>query len=359
MHVGRGVATQTIRLLLSEPQGLHTFAVGRPEWPLAGPAGMASRVPGRFLGSGRLSTQGLAPVVATLAVMLLLSSSVRSTGTEDPRDTISIFSGEPRLIIVNGYSTSFHWWAFLQRKIDRYMPGERVVEVRPATRGGTPVARWMDVKTGEPREPWVQILRPALKEKGDRPAVVLCQQSLQWVFGEPREGVRNADDTERIKQGADALERYVRLLQTDGADVVFVAMHIYKRPMEPEIGNERLALAELMTRDIPNVHAGPDVWEPTSKQHPGAFAGDGLHPNSIGAEIMAQMWFETLFKHDGLEVPEWSWKEMAEAIDKDPVELRGGGFRRLLMEWGISPTTRRGAARPGPGGARRAEPEGR
>ena len=30
-----------------------------------------------------------------------------------------IFSGEPRLIVVNGYSTSFHWWAFLQRKTDR------------------------------------------------------------------------------------------------------------------------------------------------------------------------------------------------------------------------------------------------
>ena len=194
-------------------------------------------------------------------------------------------------------------------------------------------------RNGGARDPWKQILRPAVQAKGDRPAVVLCQQSLQWVFGEQREGIRSAEDAERVKQAADALEKYVRLLLADGADLVFVAMHIYKKPMEPEIGNERLALAELMSRKIPNVFAGPDVWEPTRQQYPKAFAGDRLHPNSIGAEIMAQMWFETLLKHDGSEVPEWSRQEMAQAVENEPVELRGGGFQRLLREWGTRQPT--------------------
>lgn len=277
-------------------------------------------------------------LVVCMAVMLM-AMTVQAAESDVGSEQLKIFSGERRLIVVTGYSTSFHWWAFLQRKIDRYSKGERALEVRPATRGGTPIARWMDVKTGQRRQPWTRILRPALQAKGDRPAIVLAQQSLQWVFGEQREGIRNEQDTDRIKQGADALEKYVRLLPEDGADVVFVAMHIYKKPMEPGIGNERLALAELTTRKVANVFPGPDVWEPTRQRYPKAFAGDGLHPNSIGAEIMAQMWFETLLKHDGLEVPEWSRQEMAEAVEKDPVELREGGFQRLLREWGIRQPT--------------------
>ena len=276
----------------------------------------------------------------TMLCLCLIGASMATAADEGQLDAASeeltIFSGQPRLIIVTGYSTSFHWWAFFQRKIDRHAAGERVIEVRPATKGGAPVARWIDVRTGEPLAPWTQIIRPALRRKGGRPAIVLAQQSLQWAFGERSAGITGEDDTERIAQGADALQKYVELLLKDGADVVLLAMHIYKRPMEPRIGNERLALAELMTRTIPRLHAGPDVWEPTRQQYPGAFAQDKLHPNSIGAEIMAQMWFETLLKHDALEVPEWSRQEMAEAIKNDPVELRRGGLQRLLRQWGIA-----------------------
>ena len=111
--------------------------------------------------------------------------------------------------------------------------------------------------------------------------------------------------------------------------------------MEPEIGNERLALAEFLKRSKPNVHTGPDVWEPTKKLFPKAFARDLVHPNSIGAEVMAQKWFETLLKHDGLEVPEWSRADMEKAIRSEPqsAETRRpqgraerGGNRRQTVE---------------------------
>jgi hypothetical protein len=51
-----------------------------------------------------------------------------------------------------------------------------------------------------------------------------------------------------------------------------------------------------------------------------AFARDRKHPNSVGGEIMAQLWFETLLEYDGLEVPEWSRQEMQAAIEKGPSE---------------------------------------
>jgi hypothetical protein len=261
-------------------------------------------------------------------IVLAVAGQVHAAGPDDGK--LKIFSGKPRLIVVNGYSTSFHWPRILQRKLDRHFNGRRVIEVKTATKGGTPIAKWIDVKTGRPLPPWEQVVRPALKAKGDRPAVVLAQQSLQWAFGERTEGIENADDKARIKQGADAMQKYVELMIADGADLVLLAAHIYKRPMEPQIGNERLALAELVARKIPKVHAGPDVWEPTRKQYPKAFARDGVHPNSIGAEIMAQLWFETLLVHDGLEVPEWSRNEMQEAIRSEPQapQRRKPGERR-------------------------------
>jgi hypothetical protein len=265
------------------------------------------------------------------------SQTTQSAGKE-----FKIFSGEPRLMVVNGYSTSFHWWAFLQHKIDGYYKGKRIIEVQPATRGKSPIARWMDVKSGERKPVWEQTLQPALKAKKGKPAIVLAQQSLQMAFGSKGAGIRNKEDKERIKQGADILEKFAKLLIKDGADEVFIAMHIYKKPMEPRIGNERLALAELMKRKIAHVHAGPDVWEPTSKLYPQAFAKDKKHPNSIGSEIMAQLWFETLLKHDGLEVPAWSKKEMADAIEGQPLDLRSGEYEKLLKEWKIEVKARAG-----------------
>ena len=238
-----------------------------------------------------------------------------------PGASLRILDGTPRVIVVHGYSTSFHWPGMLQRKLDRYF-GKQVIEVRKATRGGTPIAKWIDVTTGRPLPAWNQIMPEALRRDDDRPTIVLAQQSLQWVYGEARDaGIRNVADTERIKQGADAIQKYANLLLEHGADEVFIAMHIYKLGMEPEIGNERLALAAYLKREPEHVQAGPDVWETTSRLHPQAFAADRVHPNSIGAEVMAQEWFETLLRHDGLPIPDWSRQEMQDAIASEPVPL--------------------------------------
>ena len=271
-------------------------------------------------------------VFAVICILAAGGYVFTSDGRTKPgSDKIKIFDDRPRVVVVNGYSTSFHWPALLQTKLDRHFGDKRVLTVKSATKGGTPIAKWLNVKTGEPLRPWRNVLRPRLKDSVDTPVILLAQQSLQGVFGERREGIRDANDQEHIRQGADALEKYVRLLKKDGADLVFVAMHIYKHPMEPQIGNERLALAELMKRNIPNVVAGPDVWEPTKKLYPKAFARDLVHPNAIGAELMAQKWFETLLKYDGLEIPAWS-KEKKEPAGRAKPPTRRMPDVRILRD---------------------------
>jgi len=229
-------------------------------------------------------------------------------------ERVRIFDGKPKVIVVNGYSTSFRWPALLQRKLDRYFDGQRVIEVKSATKAGTPIARWLNVKTGQPLGSWLNLLRPILRDPKQRPIIVLAQQSLQGVFGRRQQGIRDANDSNRIQQGADALAKYVRLLKKDGAELVFVATHIYKHEMEPEIGNERFALDALIRLKIPGVERGPDVWTPTKKLYPKAFAKDHKHPNSIGAEVMAQKWFETLLKYDGLNIPAWSRQQLRRVV---------------------------------------------
>ena len=250
-----------------------------------------------------------AVVPATAVVTCLLLSPAATVSAQDAK----ILDGKPKRLVVHGYSTSYVWPGLLQKKLDRYFQenggGESPVRVESAVRGGTPVAGWIDVRTGEPKPPWAEITTPKLQ--GDTPVVVLCQQSLQRTYGPSAEGIRGPFDAERIHFGADAMEKYVKLLKKDGAGLIFYAYHIYKHPMEPAIGNERYALEALLKRGIPGVLAGPDVWAATKKSYPEAFTEDRLHPNDLGSEIMAQLWFETLLKHDGLEVPSWSRKNLS------------------------------------------------
>ncbi len=48
---------------------------------------------------------------------------------------LNIFDDKRKTIVVNGYSTSFHWPRLLQEKLDRMYGGKRVLTVRPATKG--------------------------------------------------------------------------------------------------------------------------------------------------------------------------------------------------------------------------------
>jgi len=264
-------------------------------------------------------------LLTTIAAVVLVEVYAATVSAQQSSNRgLKLFDGEPKALVVNGYSTSFQWPKILQRKLDNYFDGNRVIEVKLATQGGTPIAKWINLETGQPLAPWIQKLRPLLKDK-KQPTLVLAQQSLQWAFGDRSAGIRNAQDTGNIRKGAGAIKKYADLLLADGADEVFIGMHIYKKPMEPVIGNERLALAEYIKSQPQHVHAGPDVWQPTSKMWPQAFRVDIVHPNEMGSEIMAQHWFAVLLKHDGREIPSWSEEEMKKAIANPPKKVAGGG----------------------------------
>ena len=254
---------------------------------------------------------------AALTVLLTVHGLAQGVGAA-PKDPgagmpLKILNGDARLIVVNGYSTSFQWPTVLQAKLDRFFGGKSPVEVVRATRGGSPIARWMNVETGRPTPIW-DTLTKALESRGDRPAIVLAQQSLQRAFGDRRAGIDGPGDEADIRRGADTVRRYVDLLHGSGADFVFVAMHIYKHPMEPQIGNERLALSAYASTRPGRFSPGPDVWEPTRPLYPWGFAKDKLHPGDGAIAVMAHLWFETLCRHDGIETPTWSRLDMERAV---------------------------------------------
>jgi hypothetical protein len=235
---------------------------------------------------------------------------------------IKLFDGKPKILVVNGGSTSLAWPRVLQRKLDRYFDRRRVITVRSAARAATPIARWIDVATGRPRQPWAVVRQAMERPNLSTRLVVLAQQSLQWVYPASRNaGIQSADDEKNITIGADALEKYVRLLKADGADLVFLTTQIYQKPMEPAAGNERFALDALLDRDLFFVARGPDLWTATRKLHPKGYARDGVRPDAVCAEVMAHHWFATLLQYGGKKVPQWSEAEMQSAIEKGPASL--------------------------------------
>lgn len=270
-----------------------------------------------------------AAVILTASICCGLAWTAAEPGKEagPAKPRLKILNGQPRLIVVNGYSTSFQWPKVLQAKLDRLLGTKRKcpVQVVSATAAGTPIAKWMDVETGKPLRPWSKVRR-ALARKGERPAIVLCQQSLQWVYGRDRRaGIDGPEDTADIRKGAKAIGKYVDLLHASGADLVFVSMHIYKHPMEPQIGNERLALAAYAKAAPAHFVAGPDVWTPTKPIYPWGFARDRVHPGPGAIAVMAHLWFEALCKHDGIDVPPWSKQEMDKALAAAKAAAKAGG----------------------------------
>ncbi|MBW8638024.1 hypothetical protein K1W69_12580 [Hoeflea sp. WL0058] len=251
------------------------------------------------------------PLLSHLLLLALTASIVMSAAAN--AETPRVFSGKSTLLVVSGYSTSSVWPHILQRKLDRYHDGERIIEVRSAVIASTPIAKLMDVRTGRPKESWRRI-EEAIASGGDRPVVVLAQQSLQWSFGPRRRtGIRNSDDKERIRVGSSVLRKYHELLLRTGADQVVLATHVYKKAMEPEIYNERYALDELARENPQAFTAGPDVWTVTRNNYPLAYERDRVHLSSFGAEAVAQEWFEFLLQREGASIPDWSREQVAAA----------------------------------------------
>jgi len=250
------------------------------------------------------------PALAGALLVSFLALVLAGTVLEVPvraGDAPPVLDGEPRSFLVVGYSTSYAWPQMLQEMLDRHTGGERVYHVLNAVVGGSPVEYWNALPGTERYERVFGAMvrdflgdEPRLRGGAPAPTVALCQQSLQ--FTRTRRGpIARVDDHEGLRIGTDALEKLAFRLRDVGLERVYYGMHIYKEPVEPEVGNERFALAALLERGHPFVFEGPDVWSLTIQEHPEAFEEDGVHPNERGMKLMAEAWYRTLSGKDAKE----------------------------------------------------------
>jgi hypothetical protein len=240
-----------------------------------------------------------------VAVLTLLATACGGQGDEstaEPRigKGESLLDGDDKSFVIVGHSTSYAWPQMLQEMLDAHSGGERRYHVLNAAVGGSPVSRWIaDPESEDYDDTFGAMLRDffgegaRLRDDAPPPTVALCQQSLQFT-GSRRGPILDADDADAIRTGADALEKLAERLREHTIERVYLATHIYSEPGEPEIGNERLALAALLDRGHEFVFAGPDLWTPTRDAHTSAFNQDRVHPNPLGMRIMAEHWYRVL-----------------------------------------------------------------
>lgn len=229
--------------------------------------------------------------------IVLAAATMTAVGCAGER---GILDGKKKTFVVVGYSTSFRWPGMLQKMLDEHAGEAGVYKVCNAAVSGSPVAKWLGMTNERDRQRTFGKMVSEYFEPGSRlgeaskPSAALCQQSLQWVFGEQRAGIRGPKDSERIKQGADAFMKLAEQLREVGVKSVYISTHIYKKPMEPEIENEKYALMELLMRKKGFILSGPELWTPTKDIYPEGFSRDKVHPNETGARIMALGWYRTL-----------------------------------------------------------------
>ena len=222
----------------------------------------------------------------------------------DATHSLPWLDGIEKSILINGYSTSYAWPDMLQDMLDEHTDHKRIYHILNAVIGGSPVQTWIDEPGSEGYERTVTpMLRdffgenPRLRNDAPPPTIALCQQSLQFTF-DLRGPVKNIQDEQGITIGADAIEKLALRLHGFGIEHVIIGMHIYKKPVEPEVGNERFALKALLRRGHDFIHEGPDTWSLTIGTFPDSYSDDELHPNELGMKIMAEAWYRTLAGDD-------------------------------------------------------------
>ena len=250
-------------------------------------------------------------VLMALALGAIAGCATTTNNTADAdasADRAPVLDGTEKSILVNGYSTSYAWPDMLQDMLDEHAGDRRVYHVVNSVIGGAPVESWIAEPGTRDHARTVEAMHrdftgpnPRLLGDAPRPNVAICQQSLQ-LTRDDRGPVKSDSDMVGAEMGADAMQELAAMLHNDhGIERVIIATHIYKEPVEPEVGNERIALDRLISRGIPYIEAGPDVWQPTHDTFPESFEDDRLHPNEMGMKVMAEHWYRHLAGPDARE----------------------------------------------------------
>jgi len=239
--------------------------------------------------------------VAALSLAACSSSGTNSTDRFDlPADGPGWLNGQEQSIVVVGYSTSYAWPDMLQEMLDEHAGSPGVYHVLNAVAGGAAVEIWIADPGTRNHERTIDAMvsdffgdDARLRGDAPQPTIAICQQSLQFTF-DRRGPVKEEHDMVGAELGADALEKLATRLRDLGLEHVIYGMHVYKKPVEPEVGNERIALARLIARGHGFISQGPDVWQVTRDGYPDCFEEDGIHPNEAGMKLMAEGWYRAL-----------------------------------------------------------------
>ena len=242
-------------------------------------------------------------IVLSLAVVLVSLAACHASSANRfdlPDEAPDWLNGQEKSIVVVGYSTSYAWPDMLQEMLDEHAGKPGVYHVLNAVAGGAAVEIWIAEPGTRDHERTIDAMvrdffgdDPRLRGDAPQPTIAICQQSLQFTR-DLRGPVKEEHDMVGAEIGANALETLAMRLRELGIEHVIYGMHIYKKPVEPEVGNERIALARLISRGHDFISQGPDVWQVTRDGYPECFEEDGLHPNEEGMKLMAEGWYRAL-----------------------------------------------------------------
>lgn len=250
---------------------------------------------------------------ATVAALFLTIACVlgASLVAAEPRSDFKIFDGQPTRLYFTGNP---HHPTFgrekLAKLLDRYFDGKSPVIV-----DGLADAR-KDPITQKPIRPAkipevIRFLEPVFdaraKQSEPRERLVV----LNYVIVEqPR--VKAPGDW--IKLGADELQQYADDALRRGAQRMFFSEMVQPNHIQGGPNGNKFRRAglqvfdELTSRKLAGVERGPQL-QTLMEQHRHFFRDD-RHYSDAGRDYIGLLWFETLLKHDGREVPDWCQEEM-------------------------------------------------
>lgn len=239
----------------------------------------------------------------------------RPMGTQIPksqkRSEFKIFDGQPTRLYFTGNP---HHPTFGREKLasllDRYFDGKSPIVV-----DGLDDAR-KDPITQQPIRPakipeLIRFLEPVFaardKQSESRERLVV----LNYVIVEQP---RVKPSLDWVKANADAMQQYAEVALQRGASRVFLAEMVQPNHIQGGPNGNKFRRAglqvfdELTSRKLTGIERGPTL-QVLMEQHRHFFRDD-RHYSDAGRDFIGLLWFATLLKHDGSELPQWAREEM-------------------------------------------------
>jgi len=233
--------------------------------------------------------------LAVLVLLALSSSCLRvrpeslvpSGSARHAPPESEFLTGAPASLVVFGEAQSFVWPTMLQDLLDTHAQvGGIYTVINASTTAGA--EQWSAPEGLE------QFVAAATRQRGaPAPRIALCQVSLRGI-GDERGPVKTEHDMLGAESGADALERLARSLHALGVEHVLFATSPYREGADPELSLERVALERLLARGLDFVGPGPDLYGPTRRYFPDAYASVDGGLNEFGIKLLGEEWYRFL-----------------------------------------------------------------